>query len=358
MMARYLLAALAAGSALAQTPAFEDILVVAKPVERFGPRGMMGDVTQLKDGSLLLCYTSLAGKGIVGRKSADLGKTWGEEFVLMPSPSGPSKQGYYCHPSFVRCPNGDLLLIYIYDSGASPSFVSGNYYRRTNDEGATWTEQFWMTPLPGCIAVHNAKVRVLSSGRIIAAAHFKKRWPDGPLSRDHSGYVSLAFYSDDNGYAWHPSKNEVDMDPVEAQESHIVELKDGRLLMTFRTYSGCVGRAFSTDKGETWSKGELLKDLPLASNSCAVSVDLMPNGDLLLIRCSDGSEGRRTPLVSVVSKDDGATWGNPRVIAGDPANDYGYQSVTFVGDTAIISFHALNGLHVARVEQGWFYGQD
>ncbi len=54
----------------------------------------------------------------------------------MPNPSGASKQGYYCHPSFIRCPNGDLLISYIYGSGAVPYF-GHNYYRRSADQGQT-----------------------------------------------------------------------------------------------------------------------------------------------------------------------------------------------------------------------------
>jgi hypothetical protein len=40
-----------------------------------------------------------------------------------------------------------------------------------------------------------------------------------------------------------------------------------------------------------------------------------------------------------------------------PEDDYGYPSLLFVGDTAIISYHQRDGLHVLRVGVDWFYGK-
>jgi len=332
---------------------FEDTLVVAVERGPFGPRGMPGDIEVLADGTLLMAYTR---DGIQSRTSADEGRTWSEEQTLVPNPSGASKQGYYCHPSFVRAANGDILLSYIYGSEALP-YYGHNYYRRSSDEGKTWSEPFILTPYPGYTIVHNDKITRLSSGRIVAAYERKKRWPD---SNDHAGYVAGTFYSDDNGYSWQMSSSEVDMDPMEAQEAHVEALKDGRLLMIFRTYSGFVGRAFSGDRGAVWSPGELVKELPISANACAVTVKRIPTtGDLLLIRTTAGEGGRRTPLVSVISRDEGQTWGNPRTLAGDPDDDYGYQSVTFLPEKNVcaMSYHARDGLHVARVGIEWFYGE-
>lgn len=71
-----------------------------------------------------------------------------------------------------------------------------------------------------------------------------------------------------------------------------------------------------------------------------------------------GPEGRyRTPFVAAISQDEGQTWINERIIAGDPDDDYGYQSVLFIDDVAIISYHARDGLYVARIGIGWFYRQ-
>jgi sialidase-1 len=133
-------------------------------------------------------------------------------------------------------------------------------------------------------------------------------------------------------------------------------------MMLMRTYNGYVARAYSTDRGESWSDGKPVPDLKLPSRaSSALNIKRIPRtGDLLLLRCSDGPAEpprRRTPFVSVISKDDGETWENERVMMGDPEDDYGYPSLLFVDDTAIISYHQRDGLHVLRIGVDWFYGK-
>jgi len=98
--------------------------------------------------------------------------------------------------------------------------------------------------------------------------------------------------------------------------------------------------------------------LPLPMSGAVTITRLPSTGDLLLIRITGGKDRKRSPLTCMISKDEGETWLNPRNIADDPDGDYGYQSVTFVDDLAIISYHALDGLHVARIGTDWFYGSD
>ncbi len=333
-------------------PLFEQIHAVPMAKGKYGYRSWPGDIVELKDGRLLMAYKN---EGIAARTSEDRGRTWSDEFMLVPNPRPPSLQGYYCHPSFLRLPNGDMLLSYIYNAQTIP-YYGHNYYRRSSDEGRTWSEQYVLTPYAGYIIVHNDKLRLLSDGRIIAPAEYKKHRPS---SADHSDYAAVTFYSDTDGYSWQMSKNDVDVLPHEAQEPHVVELKEGRVMLLFRTYSGYVGRAYSADRCETWSAGELVEDLPLSKNASALTIDRIPTtGDLLLMRCTGegGPEGRyRTPFVAAISQDDGQTWIHERVIAGDPDEDYGYQSVTFVEDMAIVSYHTRDGLYVARIGVDWFY---
>jgi len=345
---------------VAAGPLFEDIHVVPLPAGPTGYRGMPGSIIDLKDGRLLIAYTQKlpdgsSSGGIGARYSNDLGKTWGDEFVLVPAPQ-PRAKDRYCHPSFLRLADGQLLLSYIYTAGATPLF-GHNYYRRSADDGKTWGDQLIVSPRPAYNIMHNDKLVQLSSGRIIAPFEFELV----TSGDDHAGYVSYTFYSDDNGYSWIESKNVVNMLPVEAQEPHVVELKDGRIMMLMRTYSGYVARAYSTDRGESWSEGKPVPELALPPNSSALNVKRIPStGDLLLVRSSGGSSEaprRRTPFVSILSKDDGETWENQRVIAGDPENDYGYPSLLFAGDIALISYHQRDGLHLARIGVDWFYGK-
>lgn len=340
-------------------PLFEDQLVVPVPERWHGPRGMPGDIVELSDGRLLLAYDRQSywtdGKqtGLWARISEDRGRSWGEEFLLLPDP--PSGKEHYLHPSFLRLPSGELLLSYIYDTVADPGY-GHTYYRLSSDDGRTWSDHFIMTPFPERTLVHNDKLLLLSDGRIIAAAEYSP----GAARGSHSNYVATVFYSDSGGLAWRMSRNVVKAD-YEVQEPHVVELTDGRLMMMFRTYSGFVGRAYSHDRGETWSEPEAVMDLPMTPRASAITVDRIPStGDLLLLRCRGWGEGERgrTPLVSAISRDDGETWQHERIIAGDRDGDYGYQSVDFIDDLVIISYHQRDGLHVLRAAVEWFYGED
>lgn len=143
-------------------PTFEEVHAVPLPKTKFGYRGWMGDMIELKDGTLLMAYTR--DRDIVAIKSRDKGKTWGEEFILVsePKPELPGRP-YYCHPSFLRLDNGDIILSYIYIGEATPRY-STNYYRRSVDDGKTWGDQLVLTPYPGYLLVHNDKLVQLSSG--------------------------------------------------------------------------------------------------------------------------------------------------------------------------------------------------
>ncbi|MDP6778510.1 MAG: sialidase family protein [Candidatus Latescibacteria bacterium] len=225
---------------------FERVHAIAWPRRDHGYRGRMGSFLQLQDGSLLLSYTD---EDIMAVRSTDLGRTWSGPSVLIPGPRPPA-QGRLAHPSFLRFDDGQILMSYIYSTHPTTPYYGHNYYRRSDDDGRTWTDQYLMTPHPGYIIVHNDRLFRMSTGRIVALAEYKAYYPD---SRDHSGYVGIACFSDDNGYSWQVSENTVDMQPDEVQEPDGVELEDGRVMMFARTYSGFAVRAYSSDGCRTWS---------------------------------------------------------------------------------------------------------
>ena len=338
---------------------FEDTVAVEVLRGPRGPRGMPGDIVALNDGSLLMSFTKDG--GIMGIKSSDAGKTWGDSFTLVAKPAKPAK-GRYAHPSFLRLNNDHILMSYIYTTSPTTPYFGYNFVRRSADEGKTWTDQFLMTPYSGYAAVHNDKLLELSSGRIVAMGHHKAHFPS---SRDHSGYVGLAFYSDDLGHSWQSSKNFVDMQPVEVQEADAVELKDGRVMMFARSYSGHPVRAYSSDQCETWSEGELIKELKMPYAGLPTVKRIPSTDDLLFIWNSEKSTDknnhqirRRSALTTAISQDEGKTFSHIRYIAKDPEEDFGYQAVEFVGDDlAVIAYHARDGLHVARIGIDWFYGK-
>lgn len=351
--------------ALGDVP-FEDVHIVKKPNVSRAYRGNNGDLLQMKDSSVLFCYTEYGESGgIMAKKSSDEGKTWSEPWLLVPQPQLPAK-GFYCHPSLLRVKNDEILLAYNYSMHPTTPYFAKVLYRRSGDEGKSWTEQLLVTPYPGYTLVHNDKLFSLRDGRIIAMGEHKEYMPS---TRDHSGFVGICFYSDDNGHSWHPSKNKVDLyksRKVEVQEPDAVELKDGRLMMFARTYSGFPVRAYSKDRGETWSEGEPIKELKMPYAGLPTVRRIPSTGDLLFIWISERSDleeggetvARRCALTTAISKDEGNSFLHQRNIARDPKNDYGYQCVEFIGDDlALIAYHANDGLHVARIGVEWFYGK-
>jgi len=339
----------------------EDVHVVKMPKGTHGYRGMNGDFLQMKDGSLLYCFTQ---GGISAVRSQDRGKTWGEPYTLVADPKPPAR-GYYCHPSLLRVQNDEILLAYNYSTHPATPYYAKVFYRRSADEGRTWTDQFLVTPYPGYTLVHNDKLLSLKGGRIIAMAEHKEYLPS---TSDHSGYVGMSFYSDDNGHGWHPSRNKVDLfqtQKVEVQEADAVELKDGRLLMFARTYSGHPVRAYSSDRGETWSAGEMIPELEMPYAGLPTVRRIPSTGDLLFIWITERSVDKANPnvhwrcaLSSAISRDEGRTFEHIQPIARDPEDDFGYQCVEFLSDDLVlVGYHARDGLHVARFDVPWLYGK-
>ena len=344
-------------------------------------RGMNGDIVPLQDGRLMYAFGQAPDgpPGILSCTSADDGRTWSEPRTLLPPPdprlSSPTGE-YLAHPSFLRRLNGQLMMAYLWAvRGTDP--YGHSYYRFSADEGQTWGDPKVLTPaIERTSMMHNNQLVRLSDGRILAPAEIRV---DLGLANDHRGYVCAIWYSDDDGHTWSRSENVVSLLEVgvEAQEPHVVELRDGRLMMLFRTYSGSVGVSYSDDRGCSWSPGYLVEALPLPTHSSALHVSRIPStGDLLLVRSTgdggkepgerplvyhrlDGQKhGIRTPLTAAISRDEGQTWGSERVIAGDPYGDYGYPSVLHLKDITLVSYHALDGLHVARIRVDWFYEKD
>ena len=339
-----------------QAAPFEEALVVKTARDVYGPRPMMGDFVKLGDGSLMMAF--MQNGAILAIKSSDQGKTWGQPLQLVACPQPPAK-GVFCHPGLLRLPNGEILLSYIYVYPTTP-YYDHNYYRRSADDGKTWSEQFVMTPYPGVTDVHNDRLQILSTGRILAPALHKAYRPS---SDDHGGCVGMAFFSDDQGFSWQASKNTVDMQPVEVQEADAVELKDGRIMLFARSYSGHPVRAYSSDGGETWSKGELVEELDQPYAGFPTVRRIPSTGDLLFMWCGEkaevpGRSPRRSAIRCAISTDEGKTFVHQRNIARDPDDDFGYQCVEFLGnDLALVGYHCRDGLRVARIGIDWFYGK-
>ncbi len=337
----------------------EPYSLVVCPATAEHPRNGEADMIRLKDGSLFLAYGRWNGgqddfdtAEVWCKTSSDGGKTWGNDRVLVPNEGKLTTFSV----SLLRLKSGEILMAYLVKDNKEDCSI---YFRKSEDECRTWSDRVkFQIPAEysGYTGMNNNRLIQLKSGRIVGAA-----W-DGFAKGHHM--LGFTVYSDDNGATWHKS-NDVDMrvlDPNEkvgAQEPLVVELKDGKLMMFIRNGFGCIARSYSTDKGETWSKPELVKELeaPVAPASVA---RIPQTGDLLLIW--NHNKSARRPLNSAISKDEGKTWQNIRVLDdGDgPAwPGFAYTSITPVDDNIVITYwyHEAAGtsLKLKILDYRWFY---
>jgi sialidase-1 len=319
------------------------------------PRNGEGDLIELKDHSLLLVYTRFIKGGgdfdnadIVGRISKDGGKTWGADYVIQVDDAPFNVMS--C--SLTRMKSGELLLSYLRVNSYSDCRT---VVRSSSDEGKTWSPEVLTEQDAGYDVENNDRTVLLSTGRLLLPVAWV---PDYGKTQD---FKSLCYISDDRGLTWRRGKGLVEVTTGGgAQEPGVVELKDGRLLMVFRSTGGYVGRAFSSDGGETWTPAEMIKELP--SPCGPQTLERIPStGDLLLVwnnnpKAPQGN-GERTPQTAAISRDEGKTWENIRDIAAEPKAGYCYTSMTFVDDDVILTYYAPGGLQFTRIPVSWFYGK-
>jgi len=150
-----------------------------------------------------------------------------------------------------------------------------------------------------------------------------------------------------------------------AMEPRLVEKRDGVLRMLLRTDQGSLWQCTSENCGATWCEPS---DTGIEAPQAPFVFTRIPStGDLLLVRnpvadLEQGThQGYRTPLAASISRDDGETWINERLLESDTSRTYCYLSTTFINDWVLFSYYVSRrdvneeGLRVARVPVAWFY---
>ena len=328
------------------------------------------DIIELKNGDLLLGYGRWDADGsdfgraeIWSKTSHDGGKTWGEDRALVPNEG--KRTTFEC--GFLRLPDGAILMSYCVKDSEEDCSVC---FRKSLDDGRTWVNRFKYQVPPGYAGytgINNDRLVQLKNGRVLLPVY--DGWVGGRV------LLSFVLYSDDNGETWKKS-SDVDMRDIDpndkwgAGEPAVVERKDGRMLggaehrsggaanaalmMIIRTNLGIIAKAYSSDRGATWGKPEPIKGIvsPCAPSSIA---RLPQTGDLLLIW--NNTTTTRDPLNCAISKDDGETWENIRVL--DRGGSLCYTSITSVGDRVLLMYYKFpEGLKLQSVPYQWFYEKE
>lgn len=310
-------------------------VVLTIPYGPDNPRNSEGDFITLKTGRILYIYSHFTGSSrgddghayLASRYSDDGGLSWSKNDQTVVEQEGNQN---VMSVSVLRLKNGQIALFYLRKNSAKDCIPM---MRISTDEAKTWSEPVkCITDKKGYFVLNNSRVMQLKDGRILMAVA-QHTWTGGKFARMGRLYC---YYSDDNGRTWRCSTEVANPDGVVTQEPGLVSLSDGRLVMYIRTNAHVQYFAYSSDRGETWSRAEPSQIAsPLAP---ATIVNLPDHAGLLLVWNDNGKTEKRTPLNIAVSRDDGKTWTHEKVVADDPDVDYCYFAVHFVGKSLVLGY--------------------
>lgn len=324
-----------------QYPRGEVIVNHLYPSSKEYPRYSEGSILPLNDGSLLYATTQFIGSGsdfakarIIGKTSTDGGRTWSEPRVLQENTGKKNVMSatlrYLAGPMHQNRPIG---LFYLKKNTFSDLKA---YLKISHDQCKTFGKAIEITTPPGYHVLNNDRITILTTGRWLV--------PVASTSDVHkvNHFVCTCFISDDQGQTWRQSKGSVDYSKRGAMEPEVFELKNGNVLMIFRTQSGHIGSSISNDGGYTWNKpGSWGVRAPEAPSTLR---RIPSTGDLMLIWNDNfepgaGHSGKRTPLTVAISSDEGKTWKLKKNLEDNPNNTYSYISLMFYQGRAIMGYY-------------------
>jgi Neuraminidase (sialidase) len=338
---------------LGQKRVFETVVC---PATRQNPRNSEADIIELRDGRLLLAYTDfynyslhdMSPARISGKTSADFGKTWSEPFTIQENIGTESVM----ESDLLRLKSGEIVLFFCCKNSEADCKP---YMRKSFDEGKSWSELLAIAKFhSGYFTVNNDRAVQLSSGRLLLpSATTINAWA-------FNEFVSVCFFSDDNGRTWFRSKDCVSLPNSlgGAQEPGVVELKDGRILMWLRSSFGFMYRSYSEDGGETWGSPESMN---VVSPRSAQNIKRDPSTGNLVLVWNNTTGSRRNPLTMAVSRDEGETWKNVKNIEIDDRFSYSYPSLTFIKDLILLTYYVedekdlLVHLKLKAIPVDWLY---
>lgn len=257
---------------------------------------------------------------IVIKRSTDNGESWSPMEIVADYPDGTGGTD----PSMVLDrTTGDLFMFYSY-MGKTPSKEFFFRVHRSSDNGETWSK-------PRDITQGLSKPEWKNSFKFISSGRGSQT-EDGTLLHNFVilGKGAKVFGSSDHGKSW----NLMDSEIKPADESRVLELTDGRLMVNSRMGGGFRWVHISEDKGKTWlSKKETQLPDPKC-NAAILRYTAKKDGyakDRLLF-CNAGSKSGRKNLTVRISYDEGKTWSAGKVV--DPGAS-AYSEITILADGSI-----------------------
>lgn len=266
-------------------------------------------VTLLPNGRVLAAWFSGPHEGsvhqvILGAYSSDQGETWTAPSVLQDTPRSSDFD-----PSFIVVEDRAFFFFSVGRWNRYP-FVGPRaveelevgvksfriFLRISDDSGTVWSEPVRVLPEETGYGCRSNGIR-LSGGELLL-----------PVHSFGAGHMAGVLKSIDNGRTWR--RFGAVTTPAGAAEPSIAELRNGHVMMVVRSRDGFLWRAFSGDRGETWSAAEKTSLVAAASSHHLLR---LRDGGLVLIH-NPSKPPLRTPLTLRVSRDDGENWGDPLIL--------------------------------------------
>ncbi len=326
------------------------------------PRASEGSVIELLNGDLFMIFQrfeksplgsdDFAPDRLVSIRSSDGGRTWDRPRIE--AEPDPGDVNVYS-PCLIRLRNGSILFSYKHYVQAGPGLqprctaVAYSSY----DEGETFTDKriIWQEQEYGFAS---STMRMLSGSRLILPV---EKIAQGTTFSKDENWISGCAVSDDMGQTWSICPGWVRLPMRGVMEGHVEELKDGRILKVMRTQLGAVFKAYSEDRGETWSKPQTTG--MRAPESCP-DLSRTPDGDRLILIWNNSEYdpgftshyGKRTPLSVAFSTDEGETFQYAGDIETDPGWAYSNPGTVFLRNGKCL----VNYWAVKYTPSGWMSG--
>jgi sialidase-1 len=272
---------------------------------------------------------------LVLKRSEDLGATWSSMQIV--GDDGPNTVGNPCPVVDARAGTIWLLTTHNLGSDGERDIVAGTsrggrtvWAMKSDDDGRTWSRPAditasvkepgwtWYATGPG-VGIQ------IAGGRLVVPANHAEAG-----SGVHRSHLIL---SDDGGKSWSPGAS---ADPG-TNESQVVELADGRLMLNMRNHPALPENyrmvATSADRGRTLSKAapdRALVEPPAQASLIRLTTQKASDRNRLVF--ANPASSKRERLTVRVSYDEGATWPVARVIHEGPS---AYSSLVSLPDRTI-----------------------
>ncbi|MGH9630615.1 MAG: sialidase family protein [Bryobacteraceae bacterium] len=270
-------------------------------------------IVQTRKGTLLaFCEGRKSGQGDAGnidlllKRSTDRGRTWSQ--IILIADFGSDTVG---NPApVVDRRTGTIWLLHTSNPGDVPekqieAGLTGPtrtvWVTHSKDDGLTWAKSVDITasvkkPEWTWYATGPVNGIQLRSGRMVI--------PSDHNRGDATERYSHVIYSDDSGKTWKLGGSA----GPHCNESTIVELRDGSLMLNMRSYHGKNRRAVSISKDGGLTFSEPVLDDALIEPVCQASLLRVGEGKSSVLLFANPAGTKRVNMTVRLSRDDGKTW--------------------------------------------------